>query len=545
MAKLNYPSIVKFIGYCPTDFNKKPKPVIISEFLSNGSLEDILNLERKGLCKENWDDTRKLINIYGIAKAMSYLHAHNIIHRDLKPDNILMDDYLFPKITDFGLSKINDSKENLLFQSTATIKGTPVYLAPEIWSSYEYTNAGDVYAFAFIVYEIMTSEIPYKNCSKIDLAVKVTNNIRPEIIGIPESYQNLIERCWDQNPSKRPSFNDIVEELKNNPEFITDMMESTEYEDYIDFIENCEISFDSEKSIKIGDFDKQKQRKFQKVIIDKSLINNTKDDDESNSNDDEDDSDYEEESEDDDDEEDNNVSKNSNKNDSAKKGRKITLVLKTKKNEEKTDLPFALPPCDPTTEKFRKIFIDKIKKSPKEEISNIIFTYAVLTQLGKQIPKNINEAGYFFKIAADMGHMNSMWHYAIYLHEGIGIPVNIKESYRYLKMAIEKGSSDAMLVYANYLENEEGSNSKQNSIKYYEMAAERGQVKAMKQLYLLYLGGDGVEQDLKKSFRYCKMAADLGDSDSLINLGHSYCEGIGTEQNYDAALKVFHKAADQ
>ena len=132
ISKLNHPSIVKFIGYSPVDFKNKKKPVIITEFLSNGSLGDIINLEKKSLCKEEWNDTKKIINIYGIASAMSFLHSNNIIHRDLKPDNILLDDYLFPKLTDFGLSKIKHiNEESITLQSTQSIKGTPLYIAPE------------------------------------------------------------------------------------------------------------------------------------------------------------------------------------------------------------------------------------------------------------------------------------------------------------------------------------------------------------------------------------------------------------------------------
>lgn len=59
-----------------------------------------------------------------------------------------MDDFLFPKISDFGLSKINDQPLNLLPEK---LIGTPLYLAPEIWEKYEYSNAGDVYAFAIIL----------------------------------------------------------------------------------------------------------------------------------------------------------------------------------------------------------------------------------------------------------------------------------------------------------------------------------------------------------------------------------------------------------
>ena len=50
-----------------------------------------------------WNDTKKLITIFIITSRMKYLHSNNI-HRDLKPDNILMDDFLCPKIADFGLS---------------------------------------------------------------------------------------------------------------------------------------------------------------------------------------------------------------------------------------------------------------------------------------------------------------------------------------------------------------------------------------------------------------------------------------------------------
>ena len=106
LMKINHPSVIRFVGFSPINFHEEQKPVIITEFLTNGTLSDMIELEKKGLFNKLWTDTRKLICIYGVAASMSYLHAHNIIHRDLKPANILMDDFLFPKIADFGLSKI-------------------------------------------------------------------------------------------------------------------------------------------------------------------------------------------------------------------------------------------------------------------------------------------------------------------------------------------------------------------------------------------------------------------------------------------------------
>lgn len=103
ICKLNYPSIIKFIGFSLNDFEGNSKPVLITEYMPNGSLSDLIEQERRSICNPKYNFTRKLIIIFGISSAMSYLHAHNIIHRDLKPDNILIDSNLNPKllISDF------------------------------------------------------------------------------------------------------------------------------------------------------------------------------------------------------------------------------------------------------------------------------------------------------------------------------------------------------------------------------------------------------------------------------------------------------------
>ena len=104
---LNYPSVLKFVGYYPTNFEGDPLPTIIAELALNGSLRGIISMELQGLAPDEWNHTKKLINIFGIASGMSYLHSHNVLHRDLKPENILVDEYLNSKISDFGLSTNN------------------------------------------------------------------------------------------------------------------------------------------------------------------------------------------------------------------------------------------------------------------------------------------------------------------------------------------------------------------------------------------------------------------------------------------------------
>lgn len=135
ISKISHPSVIQFIGFSKTDFEEEDKPVIVTDYAPNGSLNDMIQLERSSEPKPEWTETRKLINIYGIAAAMDYLHFNNIIHRDLKPENILLDRYLHPKIADFGLSK-----DESVITSTNGIKGTPYYIAPEIFEENNYSQ---------------------------------------------------------------------------------------------------------------------------------------------------------------------------------------------------------------------------------------------------------------------------------------------------------------------------------------------------------------------------------------------------------------------
>ncbi len=92
IANTIHPSILRIIGYSPFNFTNEHQPVIVTEYLPNGSLNSIINFEFQSKQPKLWNTTKKLINIYGIVSVISFLHTHKIVHRDLKPENILEDE---------------------------------------------------------------------------------------------------------------------------------------------------------------------------------------------------------------------------------------------------------------------------------------------------------------------------------------------------------------------------------------------------------------------------------------------------------------------
>lgn len=126
---LKYLSILPLYGfYIP--FCNVGKCTIVTPYMKNGSLHRILQKESRHQAPHDWTDTTRAINIFGIAAGMCYMHQKRVLHRDLKTDNILVDDDFYPKICDFGCSKIIQAGLDEIVHTTNC--GTPVYMAPEI-----------------------------------------------------------------------------------------------------------------------------------------------------------------------------------------------------------------------------------------------------------------------------------------------------------------------------------------------------------------------------------------------------------------------------
>lgn len=279
LSNLSHPSIVKFYGINFRSFDNAStlRPTIITEYLPNKSLKEILDLEKSHMAADGWNPTQKYICLLGIADAMRYLHSHGIIHRDLKPENILMDENYNPKICDFGLSRLfpESLTKSMKLSLTGQI-GTPLYMAPELIKGDEYGTGVDVYAFSILAFEIITGKQPFielgQKVLKYTLWQKVLTGSRPKFTDdVPEKMKKLISKCWSKNPDERPSFDEIYKTLKSDFSYSSEDVDDDEINDYIEMIEETKTKDD--KNTIINDYlELERKELFKKSDLNEILL---------------------------------------------------------------------------------------------------------------------------------------------------------------------------------------------------------------------------------------------------------------------------------
>jgi serine/threonine protein kinase len=138
---------------------------------------------------------------------MNWLHKQGILHLDLKPANILVNDNWIAKVADFGLSQFKDK--------AIALGGTPNYMAPEMLTGGKIDAKADVYAFGMILWELLMEKYPWEDEGySLEDFVRVVGREgkRPEISrDCPKRLKELIQHCWAQDPTLRPSFEQIAE----------------------------------------------------------------------------------------------------------------------------------------------------------------------------------------------------------------------------------------------------------------------------------------------------------------------------------------------
>ncbi|KAL8500716.1 hypothetical protein ACS0TY_020340 [Phlomoides rotata] len=147
IGRTHHKNLVTLLGYCDEGQHR----LLVYEYMSNGSLDAHLF---RSLSRPRWNQRMQIA--FGIARGLAYLHEEcgtQIIHCDVKPQNILLDEFLAPKISDFGMAKLLLSEQSRAARTH--IRGTIGYFAPEWFRKASITVKVDVYSFGMMLLEIV------------------------------------------------------------------------------------------------------------------------------------------------------------------------------------------------------------------------------------------------------------------------------------------------------------------------------------------------------------------------------------------------------
>ncbi|XP_062012058.1 G-type lectin S-receptor-like serine/threonine-protein kinase CES101 isoform X3 [Rosa rugosa] len=224
--ELQHTNLVQLFGFCI----RGEERMLIYEYMPNKSLDYFLFDSTRGVLLD-WK--RRFNIIEGVAQGLLYLHKYSrmrVIHRDLKASNILLDESMNPRISDFGMART--FTQNELEANTKRIVGTYGYMSPEYVFGGNFSIKSDVYSFGVLMLEIIsgrrnnsfynddrvltlagyTWEL-WKKDAALELMDPTLANSCDEDQLLRCIHVGLL--CVEENATDRPNMSDLISMLTN------------------------------------------------------------------------------------------------------------------------------------------------------------------------------------------------------------------------------------------------------------------------------------------------------------------------------------------
>ncbi len=221
LCSMDHPNIVRMLGTTQSSYGKDVSLSLVMQLAEGGSLASAL----KGQPPPPPAAARHVA--LGVARALAYLHHHRgVAHCDIKSGNVLLDGQGGALLADFGVSKaLETTLPNT--HSTATARsvhgggnpvGTAAWMAPENGDPgdpFFSKPPSDMYSFAMLLFELATGKMPWEGLNMQQINIAVLRGRRPPLPeGVNEEVRALMEACWAQDASARPSAQEALSRLE-------------------------------------------------------------------------------------------------------------------------------------------------------------------------------------------------------------------------------------------------------------------------------------------------------------------------------------------
>eukprot|EP00111_Clytia_hemisphaerica_P020710 TCONS_00061066-protein len=205
--------IINFLGCC-TEMD----PIyIIHEYAPYGNLRMFLRSKRPlAMDQQPFLTTKNLISFSSqVAQGMEFLASKMCIHRDLAARNVLLGEDYVIKIADFGLARSLNNTD--YYQKTTNGRVSVKWVAIEALLDRVYSTQSDIWVYGVLLWEIFTlGGTPYPRIPVQDLYKVLKDGYRTKRPkNCPPQIYEIMGKCWNEKPSKRPSFSELVAHMES------------------------------------------------------------------------------------------------------------------------------------------------------------------------------------------------------------------------------------------------------------------------------------------------------------------------------------------